>query len=92
MLRPCRTRYIHERSWYSQDNLFLRRRVSNAFGYALVAVFFPYLSVKVYNLLDRLDLWERRLQKRRIEKMSFDWMIKSMAEKERDVIQEFSDY
>ena len=26
----------------------------------MVAVFFPYLSVKVYNLLDRLDLWDPR--------------------------------
>jgi len=24
--------------------------------------------------------------------MSFDWMIKSLAEKERDIIEEFSDY
>jgi hypothetical protein len=39
-----------------------------------------------------LDVWERRLTQKRIEKMSFDWMIKSQAERERDVIEEFSDY
>ena len=92
MLRPSRIRYVHERSWYAQDNLYMRRRVPNAFTYALIAAFVPYISVKSFNLLDRLDLWERRLTSRRIEKMSFDWMIKSMAEKERDVIEEFSDY
>ena len=70
----------------------MRRRLGNAFGYALIASLVPYLSVKKYNLLDRLDIWERRLTNRRIEKMGFDWMIKSMAERERDIIEEFSDY
>jgi hypothetical protein len=92
MLRPSRLRYEHSRSWHAMDNLYLRRRIPNAFGYALIGVFFPYVSVKTFNLLDRLPIWEQRLEQRRIEKMSFDWMIKSLAEKERDVIEEFSDY
>jgi len=70
----------------------LRRRIPNAFGYALIASLVPYLSVKTYNLLDRLEIWEKRIHHKRVEKMAFDWMIKSMAERERDVIEEFSDY
>jgi hypothetical protein len=50
------------------------------------------VSVKTFNLLDRLPYWERRLEEKRMQKMAFDWMIKSLAEKERDVIAEFSDY
>jgi len=92
MIRPSRLRYIHERSWLSQDNLYLRRRLLNALWYSILAVGFPYVSVKTYNLLDRMEYWNRRLEKKRVEKMAFDWMIKSMAEKERDVIEEFSDY
>ncbi len=91
-LRSTRLRYENRRSWYAQDNLFLKRRLLNAFGYFAIALFFPYLSVKTYNLLDRLPYWERRLEEKRVQKMAFDWMIKSLAEKERDVIEEFSDY
>ena len=70
----------------------MRRRLLNAYTYIVLALFLPYFSVKAYNLLDRLEIWERRLTRRRVEKMSFDWMIKSLAERERDVIEEFSDY
>ena len=91
-LRPSRLRYEHARSFWAMDNLFLKRRLVNAYAYAIILVMFPYVSVKSYNLLDRLPVWERRLEARRTEKMAFDWMIKSMAEKERDVIEEFSDY
>jgi hypothetical protein len=74
------------------DNLVLKRRILNAFGYVGIAVLFPFVSVKAFNLLDRLPVWERRLEEKRVQKMAFDWMIKSLAEKERDVIEEFSDY
>ena len=90
--RSSRLRYEHRRSFYAQDNLFLKRRIVNAFGYFAVSLLFPYVSVKTFNLLDRLPYWERRLEEKRMQKMAFDWMIKSLAEKERDLIAEFSDY
>jgi hypothetical protein len=39
-----------------------------------------------------LPLWERRIRERREKKMAFDFMLKNLAEKERDIIEEFSDY
>lgn len=92
MLRPSRIKYVFDRSIYAIDNLYMRRRIPNAFTYIILGMFIPYLSVKTFNLLERLEFWERRLNRRRIEKMSYDWMIKSLAERERDVIEEFSDY
>jgi len=48
--------------------------------------------VRTYNRIDRLGYWEARLEKKRVRKMAFDFMIKSQAEKERDLIDEFSDF
>lgn len=57
------------------------------FGYCL-----PYVSVNTYRWLDKLPVWSQRLDRKREEKLAFDFMIKSLAEKERDIIEEFSDY
>lgn len=52
----------------------------------------PYASMQTYRWLDRLDIWERRILAKRRTKVAFDFMIKTLAEQERDVIEEFSDY
>lgn len=57
MMRPGRLQYYTQMSWYAQDNKYLRRKVVNAFGYFVLASLFPYVSVKAYNLLDRLPVW-----------------------------------
>jgi hypothetical protein len=48
--------------------------------------------MQTYRWLDRLDIWETRILAKRRTKVAFDFMIKTLAEQERDVIEEFSDY
>jgi hypothetical protein len=91
-LRPSRLLFEPARSIYSVDNRYIKRKLTTVYGYIALIILFPYVSVKTFNLLDRLTIWEKRIEKKRREKMAFDWMIKSMAERERDVIEEFSDY
>ena len=52
----------------------------------------PYFSVRAMHWLDKLPVWENRIQRKRQEKVAFDFMLKSLAEKEKDVIEEFSDF
>jgi len=52
----------------------------------------PYVSVRTYNRIERTGYWERRIEKKRVKKMAFDYMLKSQAEKERDLIEEFADF
>jgi len=58
----------------------------------LMAISLPYLSVQSYRWLDRLEIWDQRIELKRNKKIAFDYMLKSMADKERDIIEEFSDY
>lgn len=92
MFRPNRTYFEEHRSWYAMENRFLKRRVFNTYTFYVVMALFPYVSVKTFNLLDRLPIWGQRVEEKRRDKMAFDWMVKSLAEKERDIIDEFSDY
>ena len=55
-------------------------------------ILIPYASVQTFRWLDRLPVWENRIREKRMKKVAFDFMLKSMAEKERDVLEEFSDY
>ena len=52
----------------------------------------PHVAVRTYKWLDKLPIWEERIERRIIKKTAFDYMIKSQAEKERDLIDEYSDY
>ena len=52
----------------------------------------PYVSVRTYNRLERLGYWDGRIEQKRVRKMAFDFMLKSQAEKERDLIEEFADF
>ena len=100
--RPSRLHLSGDRSVYAVDPTYLRRSYYNVLAYCLMMAAFPYVSVKTFSLFERLPYWSDRvsptcfyplqLERKRVAKMSFDWMIKSLAEKERDIIEEFSDY
>ena len=62
------------------------------FTWTFIFSMIPYMSVRTYNRLERFGYWEQRIEKKRVRKMAFDYMLKSQAEKERDLIEEFADF
>ena len=60
--------------------------------FILIFSLVPYASVRTYNRIERLGYWENRIEVKRNRKMAFDFMLKSQAEKERDLIEEFADF
>ena len=52
----------------------------------------PYVFNRFYFNLDKLEIWEKRIEQKRVEKMAFDWMLKNYAEKDMDMLEEYSDY
>ncbi len=70
---------------YNLPNVYFRRNVGQLLSIVLLLSFVPYLSIQTYRWLDRLPLWERRIRDRREKKMAFDFMLKNLAEKERDL-------
>lgn len=59
---------------------------------AIIINLVPYMSVRTYNRIERLGYWEGRIEKKRVRKMAFDYMLKTQADKERDLIEEFADF
>eukprot|EP00347_Sterkiella_histriomuscorum_P007845 403347344 len=93
MQRPIRLSYITYHSEYVRpERIYLRRRFIAAYYLVPIVWAFPFVSVKCYEFLDRLPYWDKRVEKRRREKMAFDWMLKSLSEKEQDIIEELSDF
>lgn len=97
-MRPSLKLHFNEqpRSTYigiqALSNQYFKR---STYQLCCIMVFFmtlPYITIQSYRWLDRLPIWERRLTQRREKKMAYDFMIKTLAEKERDIIEEFSDY
>jgi hypothetical protein len=39
-----------------------------------------------------MGYWENRIEQKRVRKMAFDYMLKTQADKERDLIEEFADF
>jgi len=74
-------------------NAHYHMRSINQFMFiCLVMVSIPYLNVQTFRWLDRLPVWEQRITQKRQKKAAFDFMLRNLAEKERDIIEEFSDY
>ena len=61
-------------------------------SFFVMIVSLPYLSTQTYRWLDRLPYWNQRIEHKRKKKIAFDYMLKSLAEKERDILEEFSDF
>lgn len=80
-------------SHYTNDHHRLHtRKLYQQFTFWGIAMLVPFISVRVMQNLDHLPVWEQRIEKKRIRKMAFDYMLKSQAEKEKDLIEEFSDF
>lgn len=71
---------------------YFKRHKRQWLAMVLMGLSLPYLSVQTYRWLDRLTIWDKRIEKKRNQKIAFDYMLKSMAEKERDILEEFSDF
>ena len=52
----------------------------------------PYVFQRTFYYLDKLEIWEERIEEKRVEKMAFDWMIKNYADKDKDMLEEYSDF
>jgi len=70
----------------------LKARPIKYMAFILIFSLVPYASVRTYNRIERLGYWENRIEVKRNRKMAFDFMLKSQAEKERDLIEEFADF
>jgi hypothetical protein len=73
-------------------NHYYKRNIFQVASLLVLALALPYISVQTFRWLDRLPVWEQRLSSKRREKVAFDFMLKTLAEKERDIMEEFSDY
>ena len=91
--RPERLRfnYIVTSELAVNNSYNIRRPVQIATWLFLFGLI-PYVSVRTYNRIERLGYWEARIEKKRVKKMAFDYMLKSQSEKERDLIEEFADF
>lgn len=58
MLRPSRLKHVSVYSEYVLDNDYLKRKISIFIVWAGLFAVFPAVSVKAYNLLDRLPYWQ----------------------------------
>lgn len=64
-------------SIYAVNNSYLRTKPLQVFTWVLLLSLVPYVSVRTYNRIERLGYWEARIEKRRVKKMAFDYMLKS---------------
>lgn len=61
MLRPQRLKFETKMSNLAFDHMKIKRKARHALIWGLLALYFPYVSVKAFNLLDRLPIWEQRV-------------------------------
>ena len=52
----------------------------------------PYVYQRFYWYADRLPYWNQRIERGLLAKESFDFMLRVYAEKEDDLITEYSDF
>ena len=91
--RPTRLHpFYSNKSAYAVSNNYHIRRPAQIATWIFLFSLIPYVSVRTYNRIERLGYWEARIEKKRVKKIAFDYMLKSQAEKERDLIEEFADF
>ena len=69
-----------------------KRKISKSLLIGGTIFMAPYVFNRFYFNLDKLEIWEKRIEQKRVEKMAFDWMLKNYAEKDMDMLEEYSDY
>ena len=90
--RPSRLRFEPPRSSLVWQTRYWVARPGVYFVCLGIFSLVPYLSVRTYKWIDDTGYWERRIEKKRVKKMAFDYMLKSQADKERDLIEEYADF
>ena len=91
--RPNRLRYdLTLRTPYVVHNNYWKRKPLQLIVVTGCLYMVPHVAIRTYHWLDKLSFWEDRIERRTIKKTAFDYMLKTQAEKERDLIEEFSDY
>ena len=83
---------LQESVYANENHRLFNRKIYQTFSFWFAAMLIPFVSVRVMQNLDHLPIWEQRIEKKRVRKMAFDYMLKSQAEKEKDLIEEFSDF
>ena len=71
---------------------YLKRKPMIIFTSIFIISLVPYASIRTYNRIERMGYWENRIEQKRIRKMAFDYMLKTQADKERDLIEEFAEF
>ena len=92
--RPGRLRFFDEarHDHKALHNNYFRRRPIQIFSLVFLLYMAPYYALRTMKKLDELPVWEARIEKKRVRKMAFDFMVKNQAEKERDLIEEYADF
>mmetsp|Transcript_36198 Transcript_36198/g.35143 ORF Transcript_36198/g.35143 Transcript_36198/m.35143 type:complete len:93 (-) Transcript_36198:7-285(-) len=92
MSRPNRLFMDTRRSiyWYSKETE--RFSLVQVIPWVVIGGLFPYVGVKSYIWLDKLPYWDQRIMRKRMEKMAFDFMLKTYSDQEGDLLEEFSNY
>ena len=52
----------------------------------------PYCFQRVYWYADRASYWDKRFERKLLQKESFDFLLRQYAEQEDDLVTEYSDY
>ena len=90
--RPTRLRFAPPKSALVWQTRYWITRPGTFFICVGIFSLVPYVSVRTYKWIDDTGYWERRIEKKRVKKMAFDYMLKSQADKERDLIEEYADF
>ena len=90
--RPNRLRYDLQKSVYMTHFKYLRVRWH--YGFLIIGIYhlLPHASIRTIHWLDKLPYWENKIEQRTIKKTAFDFMLKNAAERDKDLIEEYSDF
>ena len=68
--------YTGPRSAYFHPNSYYLRSPWQWVVCACIMTYLPFISVRIMNRIDRTGVWEQRIEKKRVRKMAFDYMLK----------------
>lgn len=76
--RPSKLRfYTGQPSFYAINNSYYVRKPAMMLTWLILITMVPFVSVRTYARIERQGYWEGRIEKKRVKKMAFDYMLKS---------------
>ena len=90
--RPNRLRYDTLKSVYMTNYRYLRVRWQHIAFLCGLYIFLPHVSIRTIHWLDKLPYWENKIEQRTVKKTAFDFMLKNAAERDKDLMEEYSDF